>query len=186
MLDSLKINVNGFFCTLGIPIFFPKHKAPPTVVYNAVMKHAILMLLVLMTFSCGHSVKSNDSNTLLTQLYQQHAQWQGTPYQLGGMSRQGVDCSGFVQLTFNEILGLQLPRTTRAQARLPTKVKQGHLRAGDLLFFKIPKQGKLYHVGIYLEDNKFLHASTSKGVIISSLANTYWHDNYWQSVRVLD
>ncbi len=146
----------------------------------------ISLLLVSLVLGCGHSIEANHSEDLLDQLYQRHDQWQGTPYRLGGMSKQGIDCSGFVQLTFAEEFDLQLPRTTESQAQLSKQVKQKNLRTGDLVFFKIPNQGKLHHVGIYLEDDQFLHASTSKGVIISSLQDAYWRENYWQSVRVLD
>jgi cell wall-associated NlpC family hydrolase len=137
-------------------------------------------------FGCGHSVEINDSAKLLDQLYQRHEQWQGTPYQLGGMSLQGIDCSGFVTLTYSQVFGIQLPRTTQAQAQLSGAVKKDELQTGDLVFFKVPDQGKLHHVGIYLEDHQFLHASTSQGVIISDLHDTYWLDNYWKALRVLD
>jgi len=151
-----------------------------------VMKHILLILMVFMTLSCGHSVSSKNSAEILNQLYQRQVQWQGTPYQLGGMSQQGIDCSGFVQLTFAEEFGVPLPRTTEAQAQLSGAVKKDELQTGDLVFFKIPNQVKLYHVGIYLEEGQFLHASTSQGVIVSDLASDYWHNNYWRSIRVLD
>lgn len=62
----------------------------------------ISLLLVSLVLGCGHSIEANHSEDLLDQLYQRHDQWQGTPYRLGGMSKQGIDCSGFVQLTFAE------------------------------------------------------------------------------------
>ena len=144
------------------------------------------MLIIFMTLSCSHSDRSINTDTVLDRLYQHHELWRGTPYQLGGMSRQGIDCSGFVQLTFAEQFGVQLPRTTGAQSKLKPNIKRHDLRAGDLVFFKIPKQRKLFHVGIYLEDGRFLHASTSQGVVVSTLTTDYWQDNYWQSIRVLD
>ena len=150
------------------------------------MKHLLMMLIIFMTLSCSHSDRSINTDTVLDRLYQHHELWRGTPYQLGGMSRQGIDCSGFVQLTFAEQFGVQLPRTTGAQSKLKPNIKRHDLRAGDLVFFKIPKQRKLFHVGIYLEDGRFLHASTSQGVVVSTLTTDYWQDNYWQSIRVLD
>lgn len=112
-------------------------------------------------------------------LYQQHDAWHGTPYQLGGISRSGIDCSGFVQVTFRDLFGMDLPRTTEQQLRIGQPIHRAQLQSGDLVFFR---NGR--HVGIYLEDHKFLHASTTNGVMISSLKNTYWSRNYWQAVKV--
>ena len=114
-------------------------------------------------------------------LYSQHKLWQGTRYKLGGLSKKGVDCSGFVLLTFKEQLGITLPRTTREQAKKGTTISRSQLKAGDLVFFKTSI--KVRHVGIYIEDEKFLHASTSKGVMISDLNNSYWRKAYWKAVR---
>lgn len=120
--------------------------------------------------------------TVIHQLYHQHKAWQGVRYQLGGLSKKGVDCSGFVQLTYKTRLGVYLPRTVRQQSKLGKKVAKHELKAGDLVFFKTGPTSK--HVGIYLEENKFLHASESKGVTISHLGNVYWKAKYWKSVRV--
>jgi lipoprotein Spr/probable lipoprotein NlpC len=68
------------------------------------------------------------------------------------------------------------------QARLGKEVRKDDLRAGDLVFFRTGKTSN--HVGIYLEKNKFLHASQKKGVIISRLDNVYWKSSYWKSVRI--
>lgn len=113
-------------------------------------------------------------------LYQQHEEWQSTPYRLGGLSRAGIDCSGFVQLTYRDLFGLQLPRTTIQQATAGRQVSRAELQPGDLIFFR---HGQ--HVGIYLENHKFLHASTTRGVMISSLKNSYWARHYWRAVTIL-
>lgn len=115
-------------------------------------------------------------------LYQQYRQWKGVRYELGGLSKQGVDCSGFVYLTFMNKLGRKLPRTTAKQSRTGTRVEKHELQPGDLVFFRT--ENKIRHVGIYLDDGQFLHASTSEGVTISSLGNQYWQQNYWQARRV--
>lgn len=112
-------------------------------------------------------------------LYQQHEAWHGTPYRIGGVNRSGIDCSGFVQVTFRDLFGMDLPRTTTQQLRVGQPIHRAQLQSGDLVFFR---NGR--HVGIYLEDHKFLHASTTRGVMISSLKNTYWSRNYWQAVKV--
>ncbi|MDX1748871.1 MAG: NlpC/P60 family protein [Methylophaga sp.] len=112
-------------------------------------------------------------------LYQQHNEWHGTPYRMGGISRSGIDCSAFVQITFRDLFGIDLPRSTDQQIRSGRKIPRAELRSGDLVFFR---NGR--HVGIYLEDHKFLHASTTRGVMISSLKNTYWSRHFWQAVSV--
>lgn len=148
------------------------------------MRLFLIMLLCLAQMSCSHTVESKSDKQILNKLQSQYDSWQATPYQIGGLSRKGVDCSGFVQLTFSDEFNIQLPRTTAQQSQTGKTIKKDQLMAGDLIFFKIPKQGKIYHVGIYLENNLFLHASTSVGVTISNLDNIYWAKNYWKSQRV--
>ena len=148
------------------------------------MRLYLLVLLCCTQWSCSHTVESKTHEHVLDKLQSRYDVWHGTDYQIGGLSRKGVDCSGFVQLTYSEEFNIQLPRTTNKQSQIGTTIMKEHLMAGDLVFFKIPKQGKMYHVGIYLEDNLFLHASTSLGVTISNLNNSYWAKNYWKSQRV--
>lgn len=122
-------------------------------------------------------------NTLLRQaLIAQYKQWKGTPYRIGGQSRSGIDCSGFTQITYLDRLGIPLPRSTALQAKTGRAAPRNALRAGDLVFFKTGF--KTRHVGIYMGNDRFLHASTSRGVMISSLSNPYWAKRYWQARRV--
>lgn len=115
-------------------------------------------------------------------LYAQYAQWKGTKYKLGGLNRNGIDCSGFVFITFKSKLGIVLPRTTNLQVATGKDIERNQLQAGDLVFFKT---GRFFrHVGIYLEHGKFLHASTSLGVTISKLDNVYWKSKYWKAKRI--
>ena len=125
---------------------------------------------------------SGDPGVIKRKLYAQHREWRGTRYALGGMSKRGIDCSGLVQTTYREHLGIELPRTTEYQALVGKAIRRSDLRAGDLVFFKTGR--KLRHVGIYIEDGKFFHASTSKGVMISRLTDYYWRDKYWHARRV--
>lgn len=134
---------------------------------------------------CHQNNQVDDSVGVLEVLYQQHQQWQGTPYKLGGNDQNGIDCSGFVALTFAENFAVALPRTTHKLAQMDGAVAEADMRPGDLVFFIIPKQDSYYHVGIYLEGYRFLHASTSKGVMISDLNHVYWQKHYWKSLRVL-
>ncbi|WP_152593778.1 NlpC/P60 family protein [Thalassotalea sp. ND16A] len=129
-----------------------------------------------------HAVKLANSSLLKQKLLSQYSEWKGSPYQLGGLSKSGIDCSGFVYLTFKSKLGVSLPRTTERQAELGLRIAKKQLRIGDLIFFKTGLFQR--HVGIYLGDSRFLHASTSQGVTISNLQNNYWASNYWFSTRV--
>jgi probable lipoprotein NlpC len=115
-------------------------------------------------------------------LYDHYYEWRGVRYKLGGLSKQGIDCSGFVYVAYKSKLGINLPRTTKLQSELGKKVSKKDLKTGDLVFFKTGKITR--HVGIYLEENMFLHASASKGVMISRLDNVYWKSNYWKSIRI--
>lgn len=115
-------------------------------------------------------------------LIEQYHAWKGTPYQYGGTTQNGVDCSGFVQSVFLNAQKKALPRTTHAQSNLGIQVEYGEAKAGDLVFFKT--SSKVNHVGIYLGSEQFMHASTSKGVTISRLDNPYWASVLWQVRRV--
>lgn len=122
------------------------------------------------------------SELVKTRLYKQYREWKGTRYQFGGMSKRGIDCSALVLLTYRDHMGIQLPRTTRYQARAGKAIKRNQLRTGDLVFFKTGRRGR--HVGIYIENGQFLHASVSRGVTISHLSEHYWNSRYWRARRL--
>lgn len=126
-------------------------------------------------------VKVNKSN-ILTILNQQYRAWRSVPYKMGGLSKRGVDCSGFVYLTYRDRLGMSLPRTTELQYVNSRKINKKDLQAGDLVFFQTGLKQK--HVGIYLSDGQFLHASSSKGVMVSSLSNIYWNKKFLNARRL--
>lgn len=109
--------------------------------------------------------------------------WEGTPHDLGGTSHRGVDCSGLVQSVYTERFDISVPRTTDQQVTTGRSVQRSALQPGDLVFFR--PGWKKRHVGIYLSDGDFLHASSSQGVALSSLDNSYWTDHWWQARRLL-
>ena len=113
----------------------------------------------------------------------QYADWKGVRYRLGGSTKKGIDCSGFVQRTFREQFGLELPRSTYEQQEMGKSVSRSNLRTGDLVLFRAGSTGR--HVGIYIGNNQFVHASTSSGVIISSMNEPYWKKRYNEARRVL-
>ncbi|BBL35958.1 murein DD-endopeptidase MepSMurein [Nitrosomonas stercoris] len=133
-------------------------------------------------FATPQSILENDPYFVRNRLYDQYQEWRGTRYQLGGASHSGVDCSALVKIIFEKEFGYTLPRTTLSQAQLGEKISRNELTAGDLVFFKTGV--RTWHVGIYLENKKFMHASSSKGVTISSLDNSYWKAKYWKSIRI--
>ena len=102
----------------------------------------------------------------------------GTRYKSGGMSRGGVDCSGFVCLVFKELNQANLPRSSGQQWKLGTVVSPDDARPGDFVFFRGGLFGFVNHVGIYMGDNSFVHASTSNGVMYSSLDDGYYKKHF--------
>jgi cell wall-associated NlpC family hydrolase len=109
--------------------------------------------------------------------------WKGIPYMLGGSSYDGIDCSALMQIVYEDYFGLEVPRLTSDQMRTGKKVKRNNIRTGDMVFFKTGR--KTLHVGIVVEGDRFLHASTSNGVMISSLSENYWSSRYIEARRVL-
>ncbi len=107
----------------------------------------------------------------------------GVPYVWGGSTPSGFDCSGYVQYVF-KAHGISLPRTSKEQYGVGTYVSKANLKAGDLVFFNTEGSG-VSHLGIYIGNNQFIHASSSKGVIISSMSNTYWAPRYYGAKRIL-
>ncbi|RYD55026.1 MAG: glycoside hydrolase [Sphingobacteriales bacterium] len=111
-------------------------------------------------------------------LYSFIEDWYGVPYRLGGSDKNGTDCSGFVQRLYEQVFGTNLLRTSVEQFNNCRMVwDKKDLHEGDLVFFRTHGK-RISHVGIYLANNFFVHASTSKGVVISSLDEDYWNRSY--------
>ena len=155
---------------------------------------------LILIISCGHHRQGSETglrdvnraagpghgqapSKIQKQLEAEYQRWQGTPHRLGGSTRNGVDCSGFVKAVYNNVFEMDLPRTTKAQVALGRPVKKIDLQAGDLVFFKPPSYPR--HVGIYLSDSKFVHASKTKGVTISRISPFYWRKYFWVARRLL-
>ena len=113
----------------------------------------------------------------------------GTPYRFGGTSRSGIDCSAFVLSVFGAAAGMNLPRVAAQQSKEGDSVEKAELQKGDLVFFS-HRGGRISHVGIVEEvtaegEIKFIHAATSKGVMVSSLDDNYWGPKFKFAKRVI-
>ncbi|MXV38479.1 NlpC/P60 family protein [Flavobacteriaceae bacterium Ap0902] len=150
----------------------------------------ILILSIFLLISCGtnrarkvdNSV-SGRAKTVLSKAYD----FYGTPYQYGGTTRKGMDCSGLALVSFAEV-GIELPRNSAKQAEYGIKVNIKRVEPGDMLFFNTSGRG-ISHAGIvdHIKDGEvfFIHASSSKGVMVSSLENSYWNKRFVKAVRYI-
>lgn len=113
--------------------------------------------------------------------------WQGTPYKYAGTAKKkGTDCSGMVWTIFQDVANVQLPRNSLKQAEYCTRISDKSVKAGDLVFFATGKDPKrISHVGIMIDGNKFVHASTKKGVIISDMTTPYYKRTFIMYGRAL-
>lgn len=147
------------------------------------MKQIIILTMILFFTACSYHqneiytpIKSPQS--LLEEKFNDILNdWENTPYVLGGSSKKGADCSGFTQSVFAEF-NTQIPRTTKTQLQSGKKIKKEELQMGDLVFFKTGHGPNGMHVGIYMQENEFIHLSPNGGLKESSLKNPYWKKRY--------
>ncbi len=142
--------------------------------HNLQFKYAILM---------GQEVEMVTNEKLIGFL----ESWYGIPYKYGGSGRSGIDCSAFTCLMMDSIYNVSLPRTSREQYQVGKKVSKSSLKQGDLVFFNTrnTRGNIISHVGVYLSNNKFVHASVSSGVMISDLDDAYFKRRYVGAARLL-
>jgi cell wall-associated NlpC family hydrolase len=110
--------------------------------------------------------------------------WYGTSYRMGGTTKKGIDCSAFVCAVYLSAFGVALPRTANDQYHFTRHIPRTELKEGDLLFFNT--RGGVSHVGIYLQNNKFVHASSAYGVTISDMFDPYYLQRFIGAGRVKD
>jgi probable lipoprotein NlpC len=149
-----------------------------------VNRQLLYIICIAAFFSTSCRVKKHAANThksekselnalhIKKDLKKEIATWLGTPYKYGGVTRKGVDCSGLVNAIYSEVYELKLPRSSKDIYASCKKIKMKDLREGDLVFFNYTGKG-VSHVGLYLGDGKYVHASTTKGVVISDVDNEY-------------
>lgn len=167
----------------------------------AVQKHLVFMLFILLSAFAGckskkvftdasdtrhkkvqGSVKERYAAVLDVkkrdikneELYRFIDRWKGVKHRDGGTGKRGIDCSAFTCLLQKEVYGRSLPRTAKDMAGQVKRKYENQLKEGDLVFFDFNGR-KFSHVGVYLQNNKFVHVSTSKGVIISNLKDPWYY-----------
>ena len=159
-----------------------------------------VITVFLLTTSCSITQKQSTPTILKSEHHQtaerpsndyeieqrlraEYERWKGTRHQLGGTGRRGIDCSGFVKAVYDNVFNIHLPRTTETQVKQGRPIPSKELQAGDLVFFKPPTYPR--HVGIFLSQSEFVHASKNKGVTISKIDAHYWEKYYWTARRIL-
>jgi len=191
------------FCAIDYPLSGAKQRTPKTCAFFTLLRSyglTWLAVLLLIFTSCGTRrydtyppVSTNSTRILSTRydirvtardnytLYNTVAQWLGTPYRSGQSTiRKGTDCSGFVMKVYQSVYRKKLARNSATMYRLNCRsVSRQNLREGNLVFFATGRNSKkITHVGIFLKDGKFAHASTSRGVIISNLNEQYYRQRW--------
>lgn len=153
-------------------------------------KYAIgifLPLIIFETFltSCAtyKGVSTADPYEIEKRIRDEYRRLEGKHYCLNETESGRIDCSGFVKLVYKHVFNIELPRTTKEQVREGRAVTRDKLLAGDLVFFKLPKNS--HHVGIFLSGNEFVHTSKKKGITVSQLDSHYWGNYYWTGRRIL-
>jgi lipoprotein Spr len=111
--------------------------------------------------------------------------WYGVRYRTGGNGSTGIDCSGFTVAVYAGTYGIALPRVSKEQYRISRKISTTELQEGDLLFFNTRGSG-VSHVGVYLGNNKFIHATVSKGVMVNGLFENYYIKRFIGAGRIDD
>jgi lipoprotein Spr len=121
----------------------------------------------------SHLLAVDRANISNKKLYNFIDDWYGVPYKYAGKTKNGVDCSGFTSILYREVFGKEISGSSAGMYTLCDHVSKGELQEGDLVFFKIDSK-EISHIGIYLQNNKFVHASTKAGVIIDDLDEEYY------------
>lgn len=164
-----------------------------TILYSKIPVFGILIILI---FACTSAARFSSQRGLRQQnepilnkgsrLWQIAQSWLNVPYKYGGMDRNGIDCSALSRTIYRDAFGIELPRMAKDQMKGGTFVRQPWLKEGDLLFFRDERGSFQDHVGVFLGDGQFIHASSSQGVIISDLFSKYYQERLIMARRYLD
>lgn len=177
---KIRIFIGGVFlclCVIVQNVHAQSDRIPPVTPVGDTAR-----LSSLQKFCEGHGLDLSTAQRL--DLYNEVYTWYKTCYRYGGSGSKGIDCSGFVNMLYEKIYGVKVPRASYLIYEVCDPLtKKEERREGDFVFFKIRK-GKISHVGIYLQNNKFAHATTQAGVIISDLDEAYYKKYYYKTGRL--
>lgn len=166
------------------------------------MRYYSLLFLVIVISSCGTKKSAtNSSHKSVEEKYSQLLgvskedisnkklysfidEWYGVPYKYGGKNKSGVDCSDFATILFKEVYGKDFSGSSESMSHQSRKISSDELHEGDLVFFKIDSKD-ISHVGIYLQNNKFVHATTKAGVMIDDLNEEYYKKCFESAGRII-
>lgn len=172
------------------------------------MKRLVYIALLLLLASCGsHKKTARRTESTPVEVYRKDSdrngkdaaetvnkygdklvaearRWIGTPYKYGGETRKGTDCSGMIMVIYRDVAGIKIPRNSGKQQEYCALIPKRDLAPGDLVFFTSSKRGHVSHVGMYAGRGRFIHASSSRGVMMNSLDEDYYIRHYHSAGRV--
>lgn len=153
------------------------------------MKYLLLLTALLFLVPDDATAQGRKKRKQIDKVIAEARTYLGTPYRFGGMSRKGIDCSGLIYNCYKTI-DVSLPRNAKSQSKMGKSVSWEEVRPGDIVYFKFKQKGEKWdHTGMVVradrKDIRFIHASTSRGVIESSLNESYYKDNVRRFRRVI-
>ena len=181
MMNSLR-KKTFYLLLVGITLFYTSCKSKK-ILTDASKSRAVTSGSLTERYASILNVKEKELDN--GKLYRFIDSWMGVPHRSGGMDKNGVDCSGFTSILEKEIYFRSVPRTAKSMAEIVKRKYEEDLKEGDLVFFDFQGQ-KFSHVGVYLHNNKFVHASTSKGVIISDLKDPWYYKYFSRGGSIKD
>ena len=162
-------------------------KSPRSFTNELMPKSFAFIVLVFLATSCG-ILKNGKKMKTRNGVVFYAKEYMGTPYRLGGNNQSGIDCSGLIHNAYKK-QGIRISRTVDLLRKEGKRISKDRAKAGDILFFRTTKKRKFTHAGIVVGrkggEPLFIHASSSRGVIISSLREGYWNKSYAQTRRVI-
>ncbi len=163
----------------------PKQSQPSRLTKSIICILSTLCIITWVTFPASAAEDASESTLssfgLTDEQFENRVKdYLGIPYRKGGTSKKGMDCSGFVKTVYDNFFGIELPPSSSAQFRFSglEKIDTDEMQSGDLIFFANSKKKRINHVGIYMSDRQFIHASSTEGITVSSLDERYWRKRF--------